>query len=113
MSKDILPECRARDTKGMIFTAVGVYVPFFCGNCGKECGSCPEENMNFMFYLCPKCEETHGQLTVGMRLPDEDFWELLKQEQMNGYGHYLTQEELAKVVEEDASPLATLLKAGL
>lgn len=107
--KEILPDSRADQTKGRVFTLAGTYVPYFCANCGKECGWCPEE-ATFMFYLCRNCEETHGQVAGMMRLPDEDYWEKLKQEQMATYGHYLTQEELAKVVEEDDSPLARLLK---
>jgi hypothetical protein len=109
---NVLPECRAREHKGLIFTPAGAYVPFFCANCGKHCGACPEENMTFMFYLCPKCEQTYGQAAGAMRLPDEDFWELLKQEQMAHFGYYPNQQELAKVLEEDSSPLAKLLKAG-
>jgi len=109
---DLLPDSRAQETKGRIFTPMGAWIPFFCANCGKDCGSCPEENMNFLFYLCPKCFETHGEIAGTMMMPDEVFFEKLKQEQMASYGHYLTQQELAAVVEADASPLATLLKAG-
>jgi hypothetical protein len=111
MKGDILPDSRARETKGSVFTAAGEYIPFFCANCGKECGWCPAES-RFMFYICPNCEETCGKITGMMRLPDEDYWELLKQEQWNHFGYYPNQEELAKVVEEDSSPLAKLLKAG-
>lgn len=106
---DILPDSRADYTKGCIYTPAGVYIPYFCGNCGKECGWCPED-ATFMFYLCRNCEGKYGEVAGLMRLPDEDYWEKLKQEQMASYGHYLTQEELAKVVEEDNSPLARLLK---
>lgn len=109
---DVLPESRARDTKGMIFTAAGVYIPFYCANCGKHCGSCPEEGMTFLFYLCPKCEVTYGKVSGLMALPDEVYWEKLKQEQFAHFGYYPTQAELSKVLEEDASPLATLLKQG-
>jgi hypothetical protein len=109
---DVLPDSRARDTKGRIFTTGGAWIPVFCANCGVNGGSCPEENMTFMFYLCQKCFETHGAITGTMIMPDEVFFEKLKQEQMASYGHYLSQQEIAAVVEEDASPLATLLKSG-
>ena len=112
MSKDFLPDSRAKDTKNRIYSPIGTWIPFFCANCGKECGSCPEENMTFLFYLCPECFKTHGEIAGLMMLPDEVFFEKLKQEQMASYGHYLTQQELAAVVEADASPLATLLKSG-
>ena len=109
---DVLPESRARETKGRIFTANGVWIPIFCANCGIEGGKVPEEGMTFAFWLCRKCEITYGKVTGVMCLPDEVFWEKLKQEQLAHFGYYPTQEELAKVLEEDASPLATLLKQG-
>jgi hypothetical protein len=109
-NETVLPDSRARQTRGRIFTNAGVYVPIFCANCGVESGSCPEENMSFLFYLCQKCFETHGHITGLMVMPDEVFFQKLKDEQLASYGHYLTQDELKAVVEEDASPLATLLK---
>lgn len=107
---DILPDSRARETKGRIFTQIGVWIPVFCANCGVPGGSCPEENMTFLFYLCNKCAETHGAIAGTMMMPDEVFFQKLKEEQIASYGRYLTQPELAAVVEADASPLAKLLK---
>lgn len=107
---NILPDSRAKETKGRVFTAGGVWVPFFCANCGRECGTCPEENMNFLFYLCKSCFQTHGEITGTMIMPDEVFFAKVAEEQLASYGRYLTHEEMLKVVEEDASPLATLLK---
>jgi hypothetical protein len=112
MAQDLLPDSRAKDTKGCIFTAAGVFVPVFCASCGAHGGSCPEENMTFLFYLCNKCAETYGDIAGTMLMPDEVFFQKLKEEQMASYGHYLTQPELAAVVEADASPLAKLLKEG-
>jgi len=112
MANDILPDSRAKETKGRIFTPGGAWVPFFCANCGKECGSCPEENMTFLFYLCPKCFETHGQITATMVVPDKVFFDRIKHEQMDKHGRLLSQAELLQVVQEDASPLATLIKEG-
>jgi hypothetical protein len=109
---DILPDSRAKETKARIFTQIGTWIPVFCANCGADGGSVPEENMNFVFYLCAKCAETYGQIAGHMMMPDEVFFERLKQEQLAAHGRYLTQLELAKVVEEDASPLAKLLKEG-
>lgn len=111
-SVNLLPDCRAKTTRGRIFTSGGAWIPVFCANCGTHGGSCPEENMTFMFYLCNKCAQTYGQIAGTMLMPDEVFFEQLRQEQMASYGHYLTQAELTAVVEADASPLATLLKQG-
>lgn len=68
--------------------------------------------MTFMFYLCNKCAETHGQIAGTMMMPDEVFFEKLRLEQLETHGHYLSEAELITIVQEDASPLATLLKSG-
>jgi len=108
--KDLLPDSRAKETKNRVFTPMGAFIPIFCANCGAPGGHCPEENMNFLFYLCNKCAETHGAIAGVMLMPDEVFFEKVKQEQMAAYGRYLSERELLAVVEADASPLATLLK---
>lgn len=112
--KDLLPDSRPRETKGRIFTTGGTWVPLYCANCcSGPHGWCPEENMNFVFYLCNKCAETHGPIAGMMLMPDEVFFEELKQAQLEHYGRFLTEVEIAAVVEADASPLATLLKQRL
>ena len=110
--QDILPDSRAKNTKGRIFTASGTWVPVFCANCGKHGGSCPEENMTFLFYQCPDCHAKYGVIAQTMVMPDEVFFEQVKQEQLASYGHFLSEAELVTIVQEDASPLATLLKSG-
>lgn len=113
--KDILPDCRLHvdhTPRGMIQGPGGMWLPVFCGNCGADGGMCPEQNMTFLFYLCKKCAETYGEIAGTMLMPDEVFFEKLKQEQMAAFGHYLNQQEIAAVVEEDASPLAKLFKEG-
>lgn len=106
---NILPDSRARETKGRIFTANGTWIPIFCANCGKEGGSCPEENMTFMFYLCPSCFESKGHITSTMVMPDEVFWSKVRDAQIEEHGRVLTEQELLSVVQEGASPLARLL----
>jgi hypothetical protein len=109
VAKDILPDCRAVDTKGRVFTLGGVWIPVYCANCGVDGGMVPEENMTFVFYLCQKCAETHGPIAGMMMMPDEVFFEKLKQEQIASYGKYLTEQELLAIVEAGDSPLATLI----
>jgi hypothetical protein len=112
MTIELLPDCRAKTTKNRIFVPGGAWIPVFCANCGIDGGSCPEENMTFMFYLCNKCAETYGQIAGTLMMPDELFWEKLRQEQLASHGRFLTEDELVQVVQEDASPLATLILAG-
>lgn len=108
---DILPDSRARETKGRIFTPGGTWIPVFCANCGRNGGMCPEENMTFLFYQCPPCSDKYGDLTGTMKMPDEVFFEQMKNEQMESYGRQVTEQELVSIVQEDASPLATLIKS--
>jgi len=108
---EILPDCRAKEGHGAIPSLMGYWVPVFCANCGKE-GPAVTEGATFLFWLCNTCATTHGQIAGTMLMPDEVYFEQVKQEQIASYGRYLTVEELSAVVEADASPLATLLKQG-
>lgn len=108
---NILPDSRAKKSK-LILDGSGAWVPVFCANCGKEGGRCPEENMTFMFYQCTPCHERLGHLTGTMVMPDEVFYQKVAEEQLETYGKFLSEQELITIVEEDASPLATLLKEG-
>lgn len=110
MNNEILPDSRAKEAKNRVFTPTGAWVPFFCASCHKECGKCPEENMTFLFYLCPLCFETYGEIAGTMVVPDKVFFDRVAQEQQEAYGRSLTHQELVQVVQENSSPLATLLR---
>lgn len=111
---EILPDSRLKHNgtpKGRIFTPMGTLVPVYCVNCGKDGGLCYEENTTYLFYLCDPCFERWKPVLEAnfYVMPDEIFWQKMKDEQMEKYGRLLSKEELAKVVAEDASPLATLI----
>lgn len=115
LEKDLLPDSRVAvisTPKGATPGPGGFWVPIFCASCGTDGGRVPEENMRFVFWLCNDCFATYGELTNMMVMPDEVFWEQVKQEQLEKYGRLLTNQELISVVEADASPLATLLQQG-
>lgn len=112
MNKDILPDCRARDPKGATPGPGGSWIPISCASCKRDGGLVPEQNMTFVFWLCAPCAETYGKIAGLMFMPDEVFWEQVKQEQLEAYGRLLTNEELSAIVEADGSPLATLVKHG-
>jgi|SRR5438445_3878637 len=107
---ELLPDCRSRERLGSIRGPLGTWVPVYCANCGAEGGLVPEENMTFLFYLCNQCAETYGNIAGTMMMPDEVFWEKLKQEQLETYGRFLTEQELIALVEEGTSSLAKLIK---
>ena len=106
---EVLPDSRAKTTRGRVFTRTGAWIPFFCANCGKDCGLCPEDSTH-MFYLCNPCFATKGHITGTMVVPDAAFYAAVQQEQIEAHGRELTSLELQRIVVEDSSPLATLLK---
>ena len=108
----VLPDSRSRDSKGVIRGPMRKWLPIFSASCGADGGMVPEENMTFVFWLCRSCAETYGKIANMMMMPDEAFWERVKQEQLETHKRLLTEQELLTVVEADASPLATLLKQG-
>jgi hypothetical protein len=109
---NVLPDSRTRSRLGAVPGPYGYWVPIYCYHCGKQGGQVPEENMTFVCWMCDECFRTKGPLTATMVMPDEVFWEQVKQEQLSTHGRLLTNEELLEIMAADASPLATLLKQG-
>lgn len=100
---DILPDSRAKDPRGRVIVGSQVWVPIFCANCGRPGGMCPEENMTFLFYQCEPCARTYGALAATMAMPDEVFWETVKQAQIEKYDRVPSPEEVATAL---ADPLS-------
>lgn len=84
----ILPDSRAKETKGAKWTPNGFEIPVYCANCGDEGGTCPAE-ATFLFYLCTPCFEKHGEVTNVMFMPDEIFFKQVAEAQVETYGHAL------------------------
>ena len=112
---DILPDSRAKTTRGRIFQGGTSWVPVFCPNCGKEGGLCPEENMTFICWICPPCAQTYGEIAGTMMMPDQVFWGEVAQAQRQKYGRVLTAEEVEKSLADPLSLENLLVKsrAGL
>jgi hypothetical protein len=103
MTAELLPDSRAKTTRGRIFRADGCWVPVFCANCGVEGGMCPEENMTFICWICAKCNVTYGAIAGTLSMPDEVFWREVAEAQRAKYGRVLTAEEVAKSLEDPLS----------
>lgn len=115
----VAPDCRLSKIttpKGAIQGSMGWMEPVFCANCGVRGPDVPAENMTFAFWLCDKqingCFERFGAIAGTMVMPDQVFWQKIKEESLEHYGRELTHEELGAVVASDTSPLATLIKEG-
>lgn len=112
---NIAPDCRLSAVftpKQSYFGVMGWMEPVFCASCHKRGPDVPTENMTFACWLCQDCFEKYGEVLGAMVMPDQVFWEKVKQESIEKYGRELTHNELEIIVASDSSPLATLLKTG-
>jgi len=107
--QDILPDSRAKTTRGAVMRGSVAWVPVFCANCGKDGGLCHELSTH-MFYLCNGCFKTYGEIAGTMAVPDSVAIANMVAEQEEAYGRQLSHNELLQVVADDNTPLATLLK---
>lgn len=116
-STEVLPDSRLRDRlKGIVrgfFAGVGFinWLPVFCANCGKRGPYVPEENCNFVFWMCTDCVDKWGAPYGTALMPDEVFWRKAHAEMIEKYGRVLTEQELVAVIgPKSTSPLAKLLR---
>lgn len=109
MSHDVLPDSRAKTTRGSIFRGSQEWVPCFCANCGKA-GPYALSTSTHLFWMCNSCFESKGHITTLMVVPDHEYYQKVAQEQIEAHGKYLGQRELQQIVAEDNTPLARLLK---
>lgn len=71
---EVLPDSRARETKGIVYRLGVPWIPIFCASCGKPGGMVPEDS-GHAFYLCDSpCAEKWGGMAGTMAVPDEVFW---------------------------------------
>jgi hypothetical protein len=106
---DVLPDSRAKTTRGRVFRGSESWVPVFCAHCGREGGLTPEDS-TFLFWLCNPCFASKGHITGTMVVPDHAYYTKLAEEQQMTFGRAASYNELLQVIAEDSSPLATLIK---
>jgi hypothetical protein len=106
MSVDILPDSRARETRGSIRSPLGNLIPVHCANCGKPWGMVNEKDLTFAFALCDACAETYGDDAHFYKEPDAEFWARCEGEQSEA--GIKTPEQLAEKIMQGGNALATL-----
>ncbi len=109
-TKDVLPDSRAKTTRGRQVIDGVVYVPVYCANCGAPYGGVPEDHTTFSFWLCSKCFEKHGAVANTMVVPDEVFWEKVNQAQIEKYGRLLEPNEIIRQLDDVNSTLSVLAR---
>ena len=107
---DILPECRAKVTRGVVPSSRGNQVPIFCANCGIDGGWVPEKYCTFAFYLCDPCAEKHGDPAHFYKEPNAVFFERVAAAQQDalGEGRYYSPLELLAQLEDPSSKMSKL-----
>ena len=112
MSRDTLPDSRPRVQKNSRWIKGVEHVPIYCASCGIEGGWVPAKNMTFAFWLCEinGCAEKWSPLVGTYCVPDEVFWQKVREEQMAQYGRDLSAQELIEVLKDDSNSLTKLCK---
>lgn len=109
-----LPDSRPRVAKNpiRIVNALGAmnWVKTYCINCGCNGPLTLEETTTFFSYLCTPCAEKHGQWDGMFAVPEEVFFERLKNAQIEQYGKELTEVELITALQDESSVVSKLAK---
>jgi hypothetical protein len=109
---DLLPDSRLKAPKNIQFHLGMNWVPIFCANCGADGGFVPAENMTFVCYLCQPCANKLPPIEGTYVMPDEVFFQKVRDAQMEKYGRLLTAEEIAIELQDSNSILSKLKKDG-
>lgn len=107
---DILPNSVPHERKNIVFRGGVPWVPIFCANCGVDGGWIPEEACDFASYLCDPCAIKWGPSSTEYLMPDEVFWEKVKQAQLEKYGRELSAEEVMEQLKISDSMISKLAR---
>lgn len=107
----LLPDSRLKTPKNVQIHLGRNWVPIFCASCHKDSGTfVMEENCTFAFYLCDPCAARFGNIDGTYAVPDEVFFERVKQAQLEEFGRELTVPELIEAVSQEDHILSKLAK---
>lgn len=99
----IAPDSRTRVPTGAKWTPNGMVIPIYCATCHKPGGYVPEENMTFVCWLCDDCYHANGPLLNTTVMPDEVFWQEVKDAQVTKYGRERTAQEVIAALSDPES----------
>lgn len=113
---NLLPNCLTRTYKvdNNLSRPGAVWLYLYCANCGCDGGRVMETDLpeNFAFYLCDErqnnCIAKWGHLLGTFAVPDEIFFEKVRQAQIERYGRILTADEVAIELSDESSVMSKL-----
>lgn len=92
----------------------GKWLYLFCASCGADGGRVLETDVpnreEFAFYLCDPCAAKYGAIDGSYMVPDEVFFQKVKEAQLERFGRELTVPELLKEMEDPNSLLLRVAK---
>jgi len=112
---NVVPSSVAREIKGDVMRNGVKWIPIFCANCGCDGGYVPEPSKDFAFFLCDvnqnACAEKWSPMVDLMVVPQEKFWEVARQEQLERLGREMTVDEVANALKDPNHWLHSLLRS--
>jgi hypothetical protein len=84
------------------------WVPIFCANCGKDGGWVPD-NSTFAFYICTPCAAKCGNIDGTYMVPDEVFFDKLRNVQIEEFGRELSVYEMTEAIKNENNVLSKLV----
>jgi len=112
----VLPNCLAREPRGLIESKCLQHRPVFCANCGCQSPYYASETIPYAFWLCEDrtgqrdCSAKWQHLVGLLPIPDEVFFELVKQASIEHDGRELTAAEQAEALKSSDHYLSKLAR---
>ena len=120
-NENILPSSLMKNPTGVVRHKFSIgafefsknFAPLYCGCCGKDSGTfvqLDDLGPNFAFYQCQACLDKYGSIDGTYAIPDEVFWQRVKEAQLEKYGRELTPAEITEALKDEHHPLSLLAK---
>jgi hypothetical protein len=109
---DLLPDSRASyvsTPRNLVWRDGHLCAVAYCFSCGVACGWVLWD-MSHASVLCDPCHVKHGAAMADMWIPDQVVWEESAHQQLEEFGKYLTEAELAEEVKRPNSKLGMLAR---
>lgn len=109
--RDLLPTSVPKMPKNTVYYLGQTWIHIACASCGCDGGMIPEDTKDFAYFLCDVCSLKYSPDIAEYAVPDDVFFERVKQTQLEKYGRELTAEEILRELDNPESPLSKLARS--